>query len=73
MRQVHGIMTRRLITTAALVWVAVISSVAVAETATVTYVLEDVWLLPDDSHPGWGARQMSGVFEWTYEVGDFEG
>ncbi len=46
--------------------------VAGAEISIVTYVLEDVWLLPDISHPWEDARQMTGTFEWTYEVGDFE-
>jgi len=46
------------------------SSAALAET--VTYVLDDVWLLPDMSHPGSAAQQMTGTVEWTYVVGDFE-
>jgi hypothetical protein len=43
-----------------------------AQSATVTYDLNDVWLLPDISHPRASARQMTGTFEWTYTVGDFE-
>ncbi len=43
-----------------------------AQSATVTYVLEDIWLLPDLSHPLAAARQMTGSFEWIYEEGDFE-
>lgn len=43
-----------------------------AQTATVRYHLEDLWLLPDISHPNGQARQMTGEFEWTYTVGDFE-
>ena len=65
-------MTRRALPTAALICLAAMSSAALAQTATVTYVLEDVWLLPDMSHPGSDARQMTGTFEWTYEVSDFE-
>jgi len=48
------------------------SSTALAQTATVTYTLDDVWLLPDMSHPGDPPRQMTGSFEWTYTIGDFE-
>lgn len=43
-----------------------------AQTTTVTYELEDVWLLPDITHPRESERQMTGSFEWTYTVGDFE-
>ncbi|MCP3917775.1 MAG: hypothetical protein GY711_19700 [bacterium] len=45
---------------------------AVAQTSTVTYDLDDVWLLPDISHPGAAAQPMSLSFEWTYVPGDFE-
>jgi hypothetical protein len=48
------------------------SPAAPAQTATVTYVLDDVWLLPDISHPWEPSRQMTGTFEWTYDIGDFE-
>lgn len=43
-----------------------------AQTATVRYQLEEVWLLPDVTHPGAPPRQMTGEFHWTYVVGDFE-
>lgn len=47
-------------------------SVAHAQTATVTYDLVDVWLLPDITHPNTPAQQMTGTFVWTYPVGDFQ-
>ena len=44
------------------------ASIGVAQTATVTYDLENVWLDPDS-----GSNQpMTGRFEWTYPVGDFD-
>ncbi len=45
---------------------------AQAQTATVTYDLENVWLRPDITHPWAAARQMTGTFVWTYTVGDFD-
>ncbi len=45
---------------------------ALAQVRTVAFELQDVWLLPDISHPGRPAVQMTGSFEWRYEVGDFE-
>lgn len=39
-----------------------------AQTQTITYELQDVWLDPDNG----SARQMTGMFTWTYDVGDFE-
>lgn len=43
-----------------------------AQTAKVRYHLDDVWLIPDISHPNYSAQQMTGAFEWTYQIGDFE-
>ncbi|MHC4427003.1 MAG: hypothetical protein ACYS0D_00165 [Planctomycetota bacterium] len=43
-----------------------------AQTSVVTYTLEDVWLLPDITHPWEPAQQMTGTFEWIYKEGDFE-
>ena len=45
----------------------------VAQTNTIVYTLDHVWLDPDISHP-WGSSPllMTGQFEWTYDVGDFE-
>ncbi len=48
------------------------SAAAPVPTRQVTYQLNDVWLLPDVSHPGQSARQMTGSFRWTYQDGDFE-
>ena len=45
---------------------------ALAQTHTVTYELDNVWLLPDITRPWEPARQMTGIFEWTYQQGDFE-
>ncbi|MFQ5414321.1 MAG: hypothetical protein ACE5E6_07660 [Phycisphaerae bacterium] len=53
-------------------WLAVVSPGTLAQTTVVTYVLDDVWLLPDISHPSAPAQQMTGSFDWTYEAGDFE-
>ncbi len=39
---------------------------------TVHFELQDVWLLPDISHPRDSAQPMSGSFDWTYQIGDFE-
>ncbi|KAA3611931.1 MAG: hypothetical protein DWQ01_07565 [Planctomycetota bacterium] len=47
-------------------------SEAVAQTQTATYVLDNVWLDPDQTHPWESPQQMTGTFEWTYTVGDFE-
>lgn len=43
-----------------------------AQEATVTYDLDDVWLLPDITDPNTGAQQMTGRVVRTYTVGDFE-
>lgn len=56
-----------LLFTLALVWM---PSPAAAQTRSVTYSLENVWLNPDVS--GGAPRQMTGTFVWTYDEGDFE-
>lgn len=43
-----------------------------AQTASVTYDLTDLWLLPDISHPRANAQPMTGTFVWTYTPGQFE-
>ena len=45
---------------------------AAAQTATVTYELENVWLDPDWTHPWESPQHLTGTFEWTYTVGDFD-
>jgi hypothetical protein len=45
---------------------------AFAQTATVNYVLQDVWLDPDITHPWEPPQLMSGTIAWTYTVGDFD-
>jgi len=49
---------------AILSWFSVFMSVATVQAATVNYQLENVFL--DDG------QQMTGIFAWTYNVGDFE-
>ena len=46
-------------------WLAVIMSVGSAQAATVSYILDDVFLVD--------GTQMTGAFDWTYTIGDFEG
>ena len=48
------------------------TSIAFAQQQTVTYNLENVMLLPDISDPGAPAQLMTGSFDWTYQLGDFE-
>jgi hypothetical protein len=43
-----------------------------AQTNTITYDLQDVWLDPYISHNWLEPQLMTGTFEWTYEDGDFE-
>ena len=47
------------------------SATASAQTRVATFTLDNVWLNPDISHGGPPAP-MSGTFEWTYTVGDFD-
>jgi hypothetical protein len=46
-------------------WLAAILAVGSAQAAIVSYTLDDVFLLDD--------TQMTGAFDWTYTIGDFEG
>lgn len=62
----------RWITLAACACLAGASPAALAQTDTVVFDLDEVWLLPDISHPNQPAQQMTGAFEWTYQTGDFE-
>lgn len=56
-----------------LILVGVLVSPALGQTVSVTYVLEDVFFVADESHPGSTAqRHMTGTYVWTYEIGDFE-
>jgi hypothetical protein len=48
-------------------------SAAAAQTVTVQYNLDNVWMIADVSHPYSSTTYpMTGSFEWTYTVGDFE-
>lgn len=58
---------------AALVAASLLASAATqAQTLTKHFELDNVWLLPDTSHPGYPAQPMSGAFDWIYAAGDFE-
>jgi hypothetical protein len=46
-------------------WLAAIMSVGSAQASTVSYTLDDVFLVD--------RTQMTGAFDWTYTIGDFEG
>ena len=46
-------------------WMAAVMSVGTAQDATVSYILDDIFL--EDG------TQMTGAFDWTYAIGDFEG
>jgi hypothetical protein len=49
-----------------------LTSLASAQTTSMNFSLDDVWLLPDVSNPGDPAVQMTGTFRWTYPAGQFE-
>jgi hypothetical protein len=46
-------------------WFAAVMSVGSAQAATVSYILDDIFLVD--------GTQMTGAFDWTYAIGDFEG
>ena len=56
----------------ALACIVSIAPILLAQTSTVAFDLDDVWLLPDITRPWESAQQMTGSFEWAYEQGDFE-
>ncbi len=62
----------RLITLALITTLTAIAAPTQAEINTIQFDLENVWLKPDISHPRDPAQPMTGSFEWTYTVGDFE-
>lgn len=72
MRQILGTSKHWIIGVALFAWLTGMSTTALAQTNTVTYSLDDLWLIPDTSHPGSTSQPMTGSFEWTYDVGDFE-
>ena len=49
-----------------------LASSALLRADTVTYELQDVWLLPDVTHPWNDSQPMHGVLVWAYDAGDFE-
>lgn len=48
------------------------ASAASAQTTSMNFSLDNVWLLPDVSNPGDPPVQMTGTFRWTYPAGQFE-
>ena len=46
-------------------WMTAVMSVGSAQAATVSYTLDDVFLVDGE--------QMTGAFDWTYDIEDFEG
>ena len=46
-------------------WLVAVISLDSAQAATVSYTLDDVFLVD--------GTQMTGAFDWTYTIGDFEG
>jgi len=46
------------------------TTAAQGQTATQTFCLDDVWFQRDGATQP--TSQMTGTFEWTYEIGDFE-
>jgi len=65
MKIIFGTAKLRLVRGALLSCLAVVMSVGAAEAAIVSYTLDDVFLAD--------GTQMTGAFDWTYEIGDFEG
>jgi hypothetical protein len=46
-------------------WLVAVMSVGSAQAAIVSYTLDDVFLVDE--------KQMTGAFDWTFDIGDFEG
>lgn len=55
----------RIVRVALFLWLSAIMSVGSIQAATVSYIFDDVFLLD--------GSQMTGEFDWTYSIGDFEG
>jgi hypothetical protein len=62
-----------------LLWLFILASISIlaappaaAQTQTVTYTLDDLWLDPNITRPFDPPQQMTGTFTWTYTPGDFE-
>ena len=49
-----------------------LTSLTSAQSTSMNFSLDDLWLLPDISNPGDPPMQMTGTFRWTYPVGHFE-
>ena len=63
----HTLMTARfwIVRVALFSWLAAVMSVGTAQAATVSYILDNVFL---DNN-----TQVTGAFDWDYTIGDFEG
>ena len=64
MKQTNKFKKLRFVRGLAYSWIAVMLSVGTAQAATVSYILDNIFLDADN--------QMTGTFEWTYDEGDFE-
>lgn len=58
--------------TLAILATTLLTSVAAAQTATVTFDLNNVLLTNDITSPWPTTQSLSGTFQWTYTVGDFQ-
>jgi len=65
--------TRRFLSLGAVIASLILAAPALqAQTLTKHFQLDNVWLLPDTTHPGYPAQPMTGRFDWIYTAGDFE-
>jgi len=64
MKQIPGTMRNWIIRATAFAWLAAIMSVGTAQTNTVSYTLDNIFLN--------STQQMTGTFEWNYDEGNFE-
>jgi hypothetical protein len=65
MKQTLATVRLSIIRAALFSWLVVVMSVGSAQAATVSYTLDNLFLVD--------GTQMTGAFDWTYNVGDFEG
>lgn len=72
MKHAHQSLRRWVVQAITVACLAGMSAASTARASVTTFTLENVWLLPDISHPGAAAQPMTGTIEWTYEDGDFE-
>ena len=65
MKQTYVTARLSIVRVALFLWLAAVMSVGTAQAATVSYILDEILL--DDG------AQITGAFDWAYEIGDFEG